>query len=161
MSNRTKNNKVTDEETFNSTDAPEEYTDDANNKIDWEQIKKRNKTYTKILKRYQNHIENVLDFKEKKRNTIYICSLLLLVVPIFGLIYILYMISLKNLTDIKNLTAFITAISAVISAILIIPNKVGDYLFNDNDTQRIIEIIKNIQEYDNNVRTDIRERNKK
>lgn len=160
MSNTTKDNKVTNEETFNSTDAPETYTDDANNK-DRKQIDKRNETYTKILERYQNHIENVLDFKEKKRKTIYVCSLILLIVPIFGLIYILYMISLKNLTDIKNLVAFITAISAVISAILIIPNKVGEYLFNDNDTQQIIEIVKNIQEYDNNVRTDIRERNKK
>ena len=49
----------------------------------------------------------------------------------------------------------ITAFASVISAIIVIPTKIVEYLFNPQETQQINEVIKNIQDYDKAVREDL------
>ena len=103
----------------------------------------------------------MLDFKEEKRNAMFWGAIGILLIPILIFGIVLIIIVSKDLSQIENLVAFITAIGTTISAIYIVPTKIIEYLFSNEETQRIIEIIKNIQEYDKNVRDDIRERRKK
>ena len=49
----------------------------------------------------------------------------------------------------------ITAFGTVISAIIVIPTKMVEYLFNPQETQQINEVIKNIQDYDKAIREDL------
>ncbi|WP_051592772.1 hypothetical protein [Thomasclavelia saccharogumia] len=147
---------------FEDTEEQENYSDDATaDKVDRLEIKKRNESYTRILERYYLYIDNMLDFKEEKRNAMFWGAIGILLIPILIFGIVLIIIVSKDLSQIENLVAFITAIGTTISAIYIVPTKIIEYLFSNEETQRIIEIIKNIQEYDKNVRDDIRERRKK
>ena len=147
---------------FEDTEEQENYSDDATaDKVDRLEIKKRNESYTRILERYYLYIDNMLDFKEEKRNAMFWGAIGILLIPILIFGIVLIIIVSKDLSQIENLVAFITAIGMTISAIYIVPTKIIEYLFSNEETQRIIEIIKNIQEYDKNVRDDIRERRKK
>ena len=124
---------------FEDTEEQENYSDDATaDKVDRLEIKKR-----------KSHIQEFWGA----------IGILLIPILIFGIVLII--IVSKDLSQIENLVAFITAIGTTISAIYIVPTKIIEYLFSNEETQRIIEIIKNIQEYDKNVRDDIRERRKK
>lgn len=156
-----RNKQDKNEETFQSTDDPEDYTDDANDKNDWEQIKKRNQEYTKFLTRYYTYIETVLEFKEEKRKWIFYISLGILGTPLVALAIAVCFLSKNDFNSINNLIAFITALTTLVSSMIVIPKQIGEYLFNNDDTSQMVDIIKNIQEYDKNVRTDIRERRKK
>lgn len=153
--------KDANQDTFNSTEEAAPYDDDANNKNDWEQIKKRNAKYTEFLDRYYSYINKVLQFKEDKRIRIYQYSLIILAIPMLAIAVTLYILSKNDFNSINNLIAYITALGALISSMIVIPTKIGEYLFNNDDTLQMVEIIKNIQDYDKNVRTDIRERRKK
>lgn len=147
---------------FEDTEEQENYSDDATaDKVDRLEIKKRNESYTRILERYYLYIDNMLDFKEEKRSAMFWGAIGILLIPILIFGIVLIIIVSKDLSQIENLVAFITAIGTTISAIYIVPTKIIEYLFSNEETQRIIEIIKNIQEYDKNVRDDIRERRKK
>ncbi len=46
--------------------------------------------------------------------------------------------------DGNNIVAVLTAFVSLISAIIVIPTKIVEYLFNPQETQQINEIIKNI-----------------
>lgn len=47
------------------------------------------------------------------------------------------------------------ALISFLTATIVIPTKVVEYLFNPQETQQIGEIIKNIQTYDKIVRNDL------
>ena len=48
-----------------------------------------------------------------------------------------------------------SAVILSISAIIVIPTKIVEYLFNPKETEQISEIIKNVQTYDKAVRDDL------
>lgn len=72
---------------------------------------------------------------------------------ILGIIIVGFFICIILLKD--NIIALITAFGTVISAIIVIPTKMVEYLFNPQETQQINEVIKNIQDYDKAVREDL------
>ena len=45
-----------------------------------------------------------------------------------------------------TVVASISAVASVTSAIIVIPTKIVEYLFNPKETEQISEIIKNIQD---------------
>lgn len=54
-----------------------------------------------------------------------------------------------------NQIAIITSFISFISAMIIVPTKIIEYLFNPQETEQISAIIKNIQDYDKVVREDL------
>lgn len=148
------------QETFEFTENSVSYTDVANSIRDWQKIDDRNSLYTSFLIEYYNYIINILEFKKMKRIQIYRFSLAVLSVPMIGIVMTLCVLVQNDLSTLGNLVALITTLGTVISTIIIMPAKIGEYLFNNDDTQQMVEIIKNIQDYDKNVRVDMRERKK-
>lgn len=59
---------------------------------------------------------------------------------------------LKKEFDINSLIALVTASATLVSTLLIIPTKITEFLFNRDEEKNMSEIIKNIQDYDKNVR---------
>ena len=57
--------------------------------------------------------------------------------------------------NIRSLVSAFSFVAYVTSAIIVIPTKIVEYLFNPQETQQINEVIKNIQDYDKAVREDL------
>ncbi|MCR0182837.1 hypothetical protein MKC97_07990 [[Clostridium] innocuum] len=56
----------------------------------------------------------------------------------------------------NTLVAFISASVSLITALLVIPTKIIEYIFNRDDEKYFVEIIRNIQDYDKKVRDDFK-----
>ena len=108
----------------------------------------RNKIYSTILENYSKYLNDTL-VNNKSNKKIFLISLLI----ILGVVIVGFFICIVLLKD--NIIALITAFGTVISAIIVIPTKMVEYLFNPQETQQINEVIKNIQDYDKAVREDL------
>lgn len=120
---------------------------------DEHELDDRNKLYTHILKDYSKYIKETLINNNKNKSKFLwtfifiLCGLTIGLISIFGY----SVISRRDIDYIPLLTAVISFISAII----IIPSKMTEYLFNPQEVQHINEIIKNIQDYDKAVRDDL------
>lgn len=119
---------------------------------DNQHIIKRNKQYTSILKKYTLYLDSALNFKSKLRKFVVIFFMIILgIVILVLLLFIGYIIFNKDF-NITTLVAFVTASGTLISTLLIIPTKIAEFIFNRDEEKYMSEIIKNIQDYDKNVR---------
>ena len=116
------------------------------NRKDEKELYERNKIYTKILYNYSKYLEETLN--KNKVSKKYLINLMISVLVLIIVAFII--ISLKG-----NHVAIISAFISLVSAIIVIPTKIVEYLFNPQETQQISEIIKNIQNYDKAIRDDL------
>ena len=56
----------------------------------------------------------------------------------------------------NTLVAFINASVSLITALLVVPTKIIEFIFNRYEDKYFIEIIRNIQDYDKKVRDDFK-----
>lgn len=116
------------------------------NKKDEKELDERNKIYTQILDNYSKYLEETLN-KNKVSKKYLIKLMIIVLVLIIGAFIIISFIG--------NHLAIISAFISLVSAIIVIPTKIVEYLFNPQETQQISEIIKNIQNYDKAIRDDL------
>ena len=116
------------------------------NKKDEKELDERNKIYTQILDNYSKYLEETLN-KNKVSKKYLINLMIFVLVLIIGAFIIISFIG--------NHFAIISAFISLVSAIIVIPTKIVEYLFNPQETQQISEIIKNIQNYDKAIRDDL------
>ena len=116
------------------------------NKKDEKELDERNKIYTQILDNYSKYLEETLN-KNKVSKKYLINLMIIVLVLIIGAFIIISFIG--------NHLAIISAFISLVSAIIVIPTKIVEYLFNPQETQQISEIIKNIQNYDKATRDDL------
>lgn len=116
------------------------------NKKDEKELDERNKIYTQILDNYSKYLEETLN-KNKVSKKYLINLMIIVLVLIIGAFIIISFIG--------NHLAIISAFISLVSAIIVIPTKIVEYLFNPQETQQVSEIIKNIQNYDKAIRDDL------
>ena len=117
-------------------------------KNDEKELDDRNKIYSTILENYSKYLKDTLNSNKSNKQIFLIGLLVILLIIVIGFFICLYFLS-------DNIIALITAFASVISAIIVIPTKIVEYLFNPQETQQIYEVIKNIQDYDKAVREDL------
>ncbi|WP_302132903.1 hypothetical protein [Thomasclavelia spiroformis] len=115
---------------------------------DEKELDDRNKIYSTILENYSKYLKDTLDSNKSNKKIFLIGLLVILLTIVIGFFICLYFLN-------NNIIALITAFASVISAIIVIPTKIVEYLFNPQETQQINEVIKNIQDYDKAVRKDL------
>ena len=106
--------------------------------------------YKKIVKKtymiYSKYLEETLNENRiKKKYVIYSMIAIFVIIAV-----VVCIIAFRN-----EPLATISAVISFISAIIVIPTKIVEYLFNPKETEQISEIIKNIQTYDKAVRDDL------
>lgn len=117
------------------------------NRKDEIELDERNKIYTNVLDNYSTYLKENLDTNKCIKKW-YVGVML----TMFVLIFLLFVyICVFRSEDFEMIPALISLITATI----VIPTKVVEYLFNPQETQQIGEIIKNIQTYDKIVRNDL------
>lgn len=118
-------------------------------------LKKHNKLYTKLLKQYVINFENISNIKKVyKKGIIDILLLMMIGIPT-AVIALLYYI-MENFYGQEDLPILIsgtlTGIVSLISAFVVIPKIIISYLFNAKEEENMTAIIKNIQDYDKQIR---------
>lgn len=116
------------------------------NRKDEKELDERNKIYTRILENYSKYLEETLNRNKVSKK--YLIDLMILVL-------VLIIVAFTIISFIGDRLAIISAFISLVSAIIVIPTKMVEYLFNPQETQQISEIIKNIQNYDTAIRDDL------
>ena len=116
------------------------------NRKDEKELDERNKIYTRILENYSKYLEETLNRNKVSKK--YLIDLMILVL-------VLIIVAFTIISFIGDHLAIISAFISLVSAIIVIPTKMVEYLFNPQGTQQISEIIKNIQNYDTAIRDDL------
>ena len=135
------------------------YDDDDLRKSDIKSVKDHNEYYTELLKSYVNNAN--ANLKNKiiyKKIFFYICCCIMLIVMFVILILTIKM--LDSEVDRRNL--IISIVSNLISFLvtfIVLPKTIAEHLFNNEDEKNMVDIVKSIQDYDKQIRNDLKKNN--
>ena len=107
----------------------------------------------KEMKSIQRYLSNSFKTRCKKVSVIIFLGVLITVV-IAHCISIAVMVNRGF--DMNTLVAFISVSVSLITALLVIPTKIIEFIFNRDEEKYFVEIIRNIQDYDKKVRDDFK-----
>lgn len=114
-----------------------------------EQKKERDKKYTELVKNYASLVKNTVQFKTEVR-----CMAFYTILFVFGAIVlgtialVVYIVIFKDTPTIGDYSAIIASMMTLISSIIIIPQKIVDFIFNQEEEKYMVEVIKNTQDFD-------------
>ena len=129
------------------------------NLIEEKKIARISKKEMKSIQRYLSNIgiilQNLFHFKTRcKKVSVFIFLGVLIAVVLAHCISIAVMVNRGF--DMNTLVAFISASVSLITALLVIPTKIIEFIFNRDEEKYFVEIIRNIQDYDKKVRDDFK-----
>lgn len=152
------NNETTRNMLFDNPTTPIN-NDDELKKCDSEAMKNHSDEYTKLLKAYVKNVEATLKDKRAHKWVFFIFSVLVLGAITYTLgmvIYYVYISSINDtnfIVDINIISLLTTVLISFLTTFIVIPNIITNYLFNIEEEKNMSTIIKNIQEYDSNIRS--------
>ena len=116
-----------------------------------ETLQNRDNIYTKILSCYNNYVSTVLNKNSRYQSWFFAISIAILVLTPIQFIVVLIIFGKSG-----DLIPILTSGLETISALLIFPKIIAEYLFNTDETTNINGIVSTIQNYDLNIRSGIR-----
>lgn len=142
--------RVTNDQSFDSNKAEL-------NKFDRQSLeiqKNRDNTYADILSCYYTYIKTILEKNPGRQNCFFWVSLgILIISPIQFIVLAGVLIYLNKLDSWQIL---LTSAGEMISAMIIFPKIIAEYLFNTKETTNINDVVTAIQKYDIEIRNGIR-----
>lgn len=109
----------------------------------------RSRKYTELVETYTNYVKDTAQFKKNKRNCAFIVFISSFVAIILCTTFlVIYIVFLKDSPSIGDYSAIIASMAALISTIIILPQKIIDFIFNQEEEKYIVEVIKNTQDFD-------------
>lgn len=128
-------------------------------------INREKDSYIKIDQEFNRFLHNFVNIEEKKEQQklnlkdqffwfIMIGFLALMLTPL------IIVIVGRNMSNASMIVSLITALIELVSAIIVLPKIIAEYLFNKEEDANMIQIIKNMQEY-NEKNMNILKRNRK
>ena len=137
--------------------------DDSFNRIDLERFDKwsvgklmeRDVSYTNILSKYEMYVGGVLSNNLTRQDHFYELSMLILFFsPVQFFICVAY--CLQHQMEVTAIAALLASAAEILGVIIIIPKIIAEYLFNTGETTSIKDIVSAIQNYDVEIRQEIR-----
>lgn len=115
-------------------------------------INREKDSYIKIDQEFNRFLHNFVDIEEKKEKQklnlkdqffwfIMLGFLALMLTPL------IIVIVGRNMSSTSMIVSLITALIELVSAIIVLPKIIAEYLFNKEEDANMIQIIKNMQEY--------------
>jgi hypothetical protein len=113
---------------------------------------KRNRLYTQLLETYIDYYR-----KKEKHKGIYKCiffivTIFLFVVITVGSITSMVLLSIYGDGSLANVGIAIANIVTIISTIIVLPKIIAEHLFPTNEAENMLEMVKNMQYNDSNIR---------
>lgn len=115
-----------------------------------ETLKRRDKQYSDILNCYYIYVKKVLEKNPARQTMFFWVSLAILVLSPIQFIFLLWN------GNTENLAVLLASAVEMVSALIIFPKIIAEYLFNTNETTNINDVATAIQNYDVAVRKGIR-----
>lgn len=115
-------------------------------------IYQEQKSYIKFDEAFQIFLWNFVDaqnLKEKQKRWLKLFFFLVIMTGFMILIITPCVLILKadNLSDTSMIVALITVLIELVSAIIVLPKIIAEYLFNKEEDRNMMEIIKSMQSY--------------
>lgn len=114
-----------------------------------------NQQYTDLLNCYVENAKKSLDDKRKWKSIFFYGSIVTM-----GTLLIMLFVALITAIDKDNtiqiVTKLIAATVSFASVFIVLPKIIAEYLFNTSDEKNMVDIIKNMQEYDKSLRENIK-----
>lgn len=115
-------------------------------------INREKDSYIKIDQEFNRFLHNFVDIEEKKEQQklnlkdqffwfIMLGFLALMLTPL------IIVIVGRNMSSTSMMVSLITTLIELVSAIIVLPKIIAEYLFNKEEDANMIQIIKNMQEY--------------
>ncbi len=115
-------------------------------------INREKDSYIKIDQEFNRFLHNFVDIEEKKENQkldlkdqffwfIMIGFFALMLTPL------IIVIAGRNMSNIAMIVSLVTALIELVSAIIVLPKIIAEYLFNKEEDSNMVQIIRNMQEY--------------
>ncbi len=119
-------------------------------------LSEHNEQYTALLRAYVKDFEKNSKNKREKKEDIYkIAKVLLIGVPVFAFAYMfmaLYFLAYNKISVLDTLPGLFTALTSLLGTFMVVPQMITKYLFNKKEEENLAKIIGQIQEYDKNIR---------
>ena len=122
--------------------------------LDTGYLSHHNEDYSALLDIYVANAKESLNDKRKYKKIFYYSSLIVLAGIIITLL-ISIIIAFTCKRSLQTIVTLITATTSFMTAFIVIPKIIAEYLFNTSDETNFTDIIKNMQEYDKSVRDHI------
>ena len=122
--------------------------------LDTGYLSHHNEDYSALLDIYVANAKESLNDKRKYKKIFYYSSLIVLAGIIITLL-ISSIIAFTSKSSLQTIVTLITAATSFMTAFIVIPKIIAEYLFNTSDETNFTDIIKNMQEYDKSVRAHI------
>ncbi|OUP26161.1 hypothetical protein [Faecalibacterium sp. An192] len=104
--------------------------------------------YRNLLTTYVNNIDDNLKSKRCQKKVFFWLSVLILLGVTGAIIYIIYQISISPPDIIVLLLQVVTALTAFLTPLLVLPKTIVNYLFTTKDEEYMIQIIEQIIRHD-------------
>lgn len=114
-----------------------------------------NQQYSKLLETYVANAKKALEEKCLYKRVFFWGCMIALAMMLLVFFIALGVTVLKENT-IQIVVELVSITVSLASAIIVVPKIIAEYLFNTSDEANMVEIIKNMQEYDKSVRENIR-----
>ena len=122
--------------------------------LDPEYLSHHNKDYSALLDIYIENARYSLQDKRRYKKIFYYSSLIVLASIIITLL-ISIIIAFTSKSSLQTIVTLITVATSFMTAFIVIPKTIAEFLFNTSDETNFTEIIKNMQNYDKSVREHI------
>lgn len=152
--------ETTDELQLNSILSNPEYdavqvsTDSDLSELDTGYLSHHNDDYSALLDIYVENARHSLNDKRQYKKIFYYSSLAVLGGIIFILI-ITIIFAFFSKSSVQTIVTLVTVATSFMTAFIVIPKIIAEYLFNTSDESNFTDIIKNMQDYDKSVREHI------
>lgn len=135
-----------------SVDATFEHTINSRNREENEEYNKRNLLYSSLLEKYITIYEKKEKAKAWYKLFFFMITIILFIAIVGACLYSIIMMQTSTNSDITNIGVAITNIAGIISTIIILPRIIADHLFPTNEESNMLEMVKNMQSNDANIR---------
>lgn len=121
-------------------------------KSDINAMQSHNISFDELLKTYVKNTKSNLLMKLILKWVFFICCMLILIV-LFGFLIYSSKYCLKNEVSQNSLiTVMVANVISFLTSFIVLPHTIANYLFNNKEDENMTQIIKNIQDYDKNIR---------
>lgn len=129
-------------------------------------IRMETDSYIRIDKEFERFLANfVKSQNEKEKQKLHFKDQFfwLIMIGFFSLMILplIIVISSSRISDTSMIVALISTLIELVSAIIVLPRIIAEYLFNKEEDKNMIEIIKSMQEYNEKKHLYIENNNKK
>ena len=117
-----------------------------------EEYDNRNKLYTLLLETYIENYKRKEKTKGRYKCAFFIVTIILFVAIIVCGLVGMVVLSILGDGSLANVGIAITNIAGIISTIIVLPRIIAEHLFPTNEESNMLEMVKNMQDNDANIR---------